>query len=77
MRVDDERAQAGLTKAELARRVGANPATMRRLLSSGQHNPTLRTVLEICDALDLEVTIAPKHQRLAGSRTSPRARAAS
>lgn len=77
MRVDQERTQAGLTKAELARRVGANPATMRRLLSSGQQNPTLKTVLEICDVLGMEVTVAPKRQRLAGGRTRPRARAAS
>jgi DNA-binding XRE family transcriptional regulator len=77
MRVDDERARAGLTKAELARRLGANPATMRRLLSSGQRNPTLKTVLEICDVLGLEVTVAPRRGKAAGSRSPSRARAAS
>src|SRR5438132_1279779 len=77
MRLDDERAETGLTKAELARRVGANPATMRRLLSSGQHNPTLKTLLEICDVLGMEITVAPKQASAKGSRTPLRARAAS
>lgn len=75
MRVDQKRMQAGLTKAELARRLGANPATMRRLLSSGDHNPTLKTVLEICDVLGMEVTVAPKRRRLTSNQT-PRTRAA-
>ena len=77
MRVDRERAQAGMTKAELARRLGANPATMRRLLSSGQRNPTLKTVLEICDVLGMEVTVAPRRGRATSSRTPSRTRAAS
>ena len=76
MRVDHERAQAGLTKADLARRVGTNPATMRRLLSSGQRNPTLKTVLEVCDVLGMKVTVAPRRGRAAGGRTPPRARPA-
>ena len=76
MRVDQARARAGLTKAELARRVGANPATVRRLLSSGRHNPTLKTVLEVCDALGMEVTVAPKHEGGTVSRTQPRTGAA-
>jgi ribosome-binding protein aMBF1 (putative translation factor) len=62
MRVDRERAQVGLTKAELARRLGTNPSNMRRLLSSGRSNPTLKTVLELCDVLGLEVTLRPKHE---------------
>lgn len=76
-RVDAERAYVGLTKAELARRLGANPATMRRLLSAGQRNPTLKTVLELCDVLGLEVTVAPKRKPATSTPSPSRARAAS
>src|SRR6266540_3508119 len=49
--VDSERERAGLTKAELAQRAGTNPAAIRRLLTSGSSNPTLRTLLVVFDAL--------------------------
>ena len=58
--IDAERGRAGLTKAELARRVGTNPAGMRRLLSSDASNPTLRTMLEILDTLGLQFIVQPK-----------------
>lgn len=58
--VDAERERAGLTKAELAQRVGASPAAVRRLLTSEASNPTLRTVLDLFDALGLELSLRPK-----------------
>jgi ribosome-binding protein aMBF1 (putative translation factor) len=58
--IDTERRQAGLTKAELATRIGASPAAVRRLFTSGSANPTLRTVLELVDALDLEMSLTPR-----------------
>ncbi len=58
--IDAEREKVGLSKADLARRVGVNPSTIRRLLTSGDGNPTLRTVLDILDVLDLELALRPK-----------------
>jgi transcriptional regulator with XRE-family HTH domain len=45
------------TKAELARRIGAAPAVMRRLLSAEGQNPTLTTLLKIAAALRMEMEL--------------------
>ena len=58
--IDEQRQQAGLSKAELARRVGANPAAMRRLLTSGSGNPTLKTLLDVLDVLGIELRFQVK-----------------
>lgn len=52
--LDKVRIRRGLTKAELARRIGAEPAVMRRLLSAEGQNPTLTTLLKIAAALGME-----------------------
>jgi DNA-binding phage protein len=49
----------GMSKAELARQVGKNPAAVRRLLTA-RSNPELRTVISLADALDYEVCLVPK-----------------
>ena len=67
--IDAEREKAGLTKAELASRIGTNPSAVRRLLTSGTSNPTLRTTLSLLDVLGLEVSVKPK-QRTRRRRTS-------
>lgn len=58
--IDAERERAGLTKAELAERIGTSPAAVRRLLTSDAANPTLRTILDLFDALNLEVAVRPR-----------------
>lgn len=58
--IDAEREKAGLTKADLAERVGTSPSVVRRLLTSEASNPTLRTVLDMADVLGLEVLLQPK-----------------
>lgn len=55
--LDTQRQLTGVSKTELARRIGAHPAAMRRLLTSGTSNPTLRTVLDVMDALGIEMRL--------------------
>lgn len=43
----------GVSKAELAREIGMNPAGVQRLLTA-QSNPELRTVVAVADALDAD-----------------------
>lgn len=56
------RTDYGLTKAELAREIGKNPASVRRLLTAPA-NPELRTVVAMADALDADVLIVPRSRR--------------
>lgn len=53
------RPRAGLSKAELARSIQKEPATIRRLLSSDNSNPTLGTLAEFAAALGLRITVEP------------------
>ncbi|MCE0487818.1 helix-turn-helix domain-containing transcriptional regulator [Ornithinimicrobium sediminis] len=57
--IDDAREAAGLSKAELARAIDKEPATIRRLLSSESSNPTLGTLAEVAAALGLRITVEP------------------
>jgi len=62
--IDDERERRGMTKADLAHRIGTTPSVVRRLFSSETSNPTLGTVVAMLDALDLDVQV----QRSGGRR---------
>ncbi len=64
--IDDARVAAALSKAELARAIQKEPATIRRLLSSDNSNPTLGTLAEVAAALGLRITVEPisKAERL-------------
>lgn len=57
--LDEARESQGLSKAELARTVGANSASVRRLFSSTTANPTLGTLAEVAAALGLRVRLEP------------------
>lgn len=57
--LDAAREAAGLSKAELARAISSEPATVRRLFSSGRANPTLGTLAEVAAALGMRVVLAP------------------
>jgi transcriptional regulator with XRE-family HTH domain len=57
--LDTARQTAGLTKAELARAIGSDPAALRRLFSSGHVNPTLGTLAEVAAALGMRVSLEP------------------
>ena len=57
--LDSAREAAGLSKAELARAVNTEPATVRRLFSAGHVNPTLGTLAEVAAALGMRVVLEP------------------
>jgi len=57
--LDEAREAAGLSKAELARAIRVEPATVRRLFASDKSNPTLGTLAEVAAALGLRVTLEP------------------
>lgn len=58
--LDELRESSGLSKAELARAIGKDPASVRRLLSAPA-NPELRTVISIADALDADIVLKRRH----------------
>ena len=70
--LDDLREAHGLSKADLARAIDKNPASVRRLLTS-RGNPELRTIVAIAEALDAEVKVVPRQRarrRLQRRRTT-------
>lgn len=69
--IDDAREAAGLSKAELARAIQKEPATIRRLLSSDNSNPTLGTLAEVAAALGLRITVEPIPKAERGQITAP------
>ena len=57
--LDDAREAAGLSKADLARAIQVEPATIRRLFAADRPNPTLGTLAEVAAALGMRVTLEP------------------
>lgn len=57
--INDAREEQSLSKAELARRMGVAPEGVRRLLSAGHPNPTMRTVIAAASALGLKLEAIP------------------
>jgi DNA-binding phage protein len=58
--LDRRREDLNLTKAELARRAGLKPESIRRLFSTESPNPTLTTLVAIAGALRLEIIPEPR-----------------
>jgi ribosome-binding protein aMBF1 (putative translation factor) len=58
--LDAERERQGLSKAELARLADKKESFVRRLLTSGDSNPTLETVVALAHELELEVVLQPR-----------------
>lgn len=50
---------ANMTKAEVARAIGTEPSTVRRLLSAGSRNPTVGTVGELAAAVGFKLALVP------------------
>lgn len=64
--LDALREEAGLSKAELARRIGRTDSSIRRLFSA-EVNPELRTLAAIAQALGTEIQVKPVRNRKSGS----------
>jgi transcriptional regulator with XRE-family HTH domain len=65
--LDELREQAGLTKAELARHVGRDPSSIRRLFTA-KSNPELLLVASIAEDLGAEVRVVPRKVRSSSRR---------
>jgi transcriptional regulator with XRE-family HTH domain len=59
--LDRARLAEGLSKADLARAIGAEPAVVRRLFAAGNTNPnpTLGTLVDVAAALGLRIKVEP------------------
>lgn len=57
--LNEAREAAGLTKAELARAISAEPAAIRRLFSAGHVNPTVGTLASVAAALGMRLALEP------------------
>lgn len=62
--LDTERTAQGLSKAELARRIGVQPEAIRRLLSADRPNPTMTTYIAAAQALGITLKpVKPRRRR--------------
>lgn len=57
--LDSLRETHRFSKAELARRIDKNPASIRRLLTAAT-NPELSTIVAVADALDADLVVVPR-----------------
>jgi DNA-binding XRE family transcriptional regulator len=73
--LDELRENAGMSKAELARRVGRNPASIRRLFTAEQARPELPLIVSIANALDASIEIKPRSRRSNATRKRAAVRA--
>jgi ribosome-binding protein aMBF1 (putative translation factor) len=69
--LDSLRAELGISKAELARRVNRNASSVRRLFTADQARPELPLIIAIADALDAEVCIVPRQAEARSAARSP------
>jgi nucleotide-binding universal stress UspA family protein len=59
--LDALRVEHDYSKAELARMIDKNPASVRRLLTA-VGNPELGTIVALADALDADVIVVPRRR---------------
>ncbi len=68
---DEARAQADLSKAELARRIGVKPSVISRLLNGQAKNVELDTIAKLAGALDVYVEVKVRKQPKAKQSKHP------
>ena len=74
--LDRLRERAGLSKAELARQVGKDPASIRRLFTA-EVNPELKTVVAVASVLGAEIKVVSRPKaRTRATRSRQRSLAA-
>lgn len=69
--LDEARESAGLSKADLARAIQVEPATIRRLFATVRPNPTLGTLAEVAAALGMRITLEPLPESERATVTEP------
>jgi DNA-binding phage protein len=57
--LDEVRETKGVSKAALARAIGARPEMVRRLMTADGQNPTLRTVVKLASELGCHLELVP------------------
>ncbi len=55
--LDEERERQKMTKADLARRIKADPAAVRRLFTESRPNPQIGRLVDVAHELGLEITL--------------------
>lgn len=74
--LDELREVHGMSKAQLAREIGKNPAAIRRMLTLDGVNPELRTVVAMANALDADIRIVPRKRPKNAAKTRTKQREA-
>jgi hypothetical protein len=57
------RIDLGISKAELARRVGRNASSVRRLFTASGARPELSLIVSLADALGAELRVIPRKRK--------------
>ncbi len=60
--LDELRESKKTSKTDLARRIGRNPSSIRRLFTASS-NPELRLVVQIANDLDADIVVVPRRRR--------------
>jgi ribosome-binding protein aMBF1 (putative translation factor) len=60
--LDELRESTGTSKTDLARRIGRNPSSIRRLFTATS-NPELRLVVQIANNLDADIIVVPRRKK--------------
>ena len=69
--LDALRTDVGMSKAELARRVGRNASSVRRLFTAGHARPELPLIVAMADALGAEICVVPRGRQARKSIAGP------
>ena len=70
--LDTLRTDLGMSKAELARRVGRNASSVRRLFTAGHARPELPLIVAMAAALGAEIRVVPRSRQARKAITGPR-----
>lgn len=71
--IDEERERQHLTKTELAERIDAQPAAIRRLFSQPKPNPQIGRLVDMAHELGLELVVRRRSRRRPSDEMAPAA----